>query len=198
MHEGSIHRWVVRRPCGRCREVSETDMDIIAQVVLSMKDRISCPTVWSHYSACSRFFGFVISLQYFDRVGQTESHTGKWQSRPLCFLNSGNYLENSRSGKSYLFFCPEAECKISQHLCFWSKLLEMQRLLADPRMSESYLDLFQGCVQFGTDIYCEVFVRESMEIYTSVLQSLDRVEISHYHKEQPRPTTAIADKKYFL
>ena len=198
MHEGSIHRWVVRRPCGRCREVSETDMDIIAQVVLSMKDRISCPTVWSHYSACSRFFGFVISLQYFDRVGQTESHTGKWQSRPLCFLNSGNYLENSRSGKSYLFFCPEAECKISQHSCFWSKLLEMQRLLADPRMSESYLDLFQGCVQFGTDIYCEVFVRESMEIYTSVLQSLDSVEISHYHKEQPRPTTAIADNKYFL
>ena len=74
----------------------------------------------------------------------------------------------------------------------------MQRLLADPRMSESYLDLFQGCVQFGTDIYCEVFVRESMEIYTSVLQSLDSVEISHYHKEQPRPTTAIADNKYFL
>ena len=116
----------------------------------------------------------------------------------LFFLDSGNYLENSRSGKSYLFFCPEAECKISQHSCFWSKLLEMQRLLADPRMSESYLDLFQGCVQFGTDIYCEVFVRESMEIYTSVLQSLDSVEISHYHKEQPRPTTAIADNKYFL
>ena len=46
------------------------------------------------------------------------------------------------------------------------------------------------------DIYCEVFIRESLEIYTSVLQSFDSVEVNRYYKEQPPPTTAIADNKY--
>ena len=45
------------------------------------------------------------------------------------------------------------------------------------------------------DIYCEVFIREILEIYTSVLQSFDSVEVNRYYKEQP-PTTAIADNKY--
>ena len=72
----------------------------------------------------------------------------------------------------------------------------MQRLLADPRISESYLDLFKVAFSWGQIFYCEVFIRESLEIYTSVVQSLDSVEINRYYKEQPPPTTAIADDKY--
>ena len=44
----------------------------------------------------------------------------------------------------------------------------------------------------GIDIYCEVFIRESLEIYTSVLQSSDSVESNRHYKEQPPPTTATA------
>ena len=76
-------------------------------------------------------------------------------------------LGKSKSGKSSLFFFRQAECTIFEHPCFWWNILEMQRLLAELGISESYLD--QRLHLVGDLYFFESFIRGSLEVYTSAL-----------------------------
>ena len=84
-------------------------------------------------------------------------------------------LGKSKSGKSSLFFFRQAECTIFEHPCFWWNILEMQRLLAELGISESYLD--QRLHLVGDLYFFESFIRGSLEVYTSVLWSFDSLEM---------------------
>ena len=107
--------------------------------------------------------------------------SGKWQSC-IFFPKLTNCVAGEQIWKVVSFLLSASWMQdFAASMFFWLNWLQMQRLHAELSISRSYLDVFNGAFSWAY-ILCESLIKASLEVYTPVLQSLDRIEINSHCK----------------